>query len=60
MKKVFNSKGNDSKLAKYDGCVCEIVRELTKDEAGIDDVGKMFHIKFLGGYETDVFEDELI
>lgn len=60
MKKLFNSQGNDSKLAKYDGCMCEIVRELTRDEADIDDVGKMFHIKFMDGYETDAFDDELI
>lgn len=59
MMKVFDCKGTDSELTKYDGCLCEVERELTKDEADIDEVGKMYHIKFMDGYETDAFEDEL-
>ena len=45
MLKMFNSHSADS--------------ELTKEEADIDDVGKMYHVRFMDGYETDVFEDEL-
>lgn len=59
MIKMFDCKGTDSVLTKYDGCMCEVIRELTKDEADIDEVGRMFHIKFTDGYETDAFEDEL-
>lgn len=57
--KIFDSKGADSELAKYDGCLCEITRELTEEEADINEVGKMYHIKFIDGYETDAFADEL-
>ena len=57
--KMFDCKGTDSELTKYDDCMCEVIRELTKDEADIDEVGRMFHIKLTDGYETDVFEDEL-
>lgn len=60
MVKPFNSHGADSELKKYDNCLCEVQRELTKEEADIDDVGRMYHIKFMDGYETDAFEDELI
>ena len=59
MMKVFDCEGTDSELTKYDGCLCEVERELTKDESDIDEVGKMYHIKFMDGYETDAFEDEL-
>lgn len=59
MTKIFNSHGADSELRKYDGCSCKVIKELTKDEADIDDVGKMYTIRFKDGYETDAFEDEL-
>ena len=59
MLKMFNSHSADSELTKYDNCPCEIQRELTKEEADIDDVGKMYHVRFMDGYETYVFEDEL-
>lgn len=39
MLKTFNSHGTDSELTKYDNCLCEVQRELTKEEADIDDVG---------------------
>ena len=57
--RFFNSHGLDSKLKKYDNCLCEVTRELTEEEADIGEVGKMYHVKFADGYETDVFEDEL-
>ena len=60
MVKTFNSHGADSELKKYDNCLCEVQKELTKEEADIDDVGRMYHIKFMDGYETDAIEDELI
>lgn len=59
MMKIFDSHGTDSELMKYDGCLCEVERELTSDECDIEDVGMMYHIKFMDGYETDAFEDEL-
>lgn len=39
MLKTFNSHETDSELTKYDNCLCEVQRELTKEEADIDDVG---------------------
>lgn len=59
MLKVFNSHGADSQLKKYDNCICDVQRELTKEEADIKDIGKMYHVRFPDGYETDAFEDEL-
>lgn len=56
MLKMFNSHSADSELTKYDNCPCEIQRELTKEEADIDDVGKMYHVRFMDGYETDVLK----
>ena len=35
MLKTFNSHGTDSELTKYDNCLCEVQRELTKEEADI-------------------------
>lgn len=59
MRAIFNTHGGDSKLNERSGETVEIVRELTKDEADIDDVGKMYKIKFVDGFVTDAFEDEL-
>lgn len=59
MLKMFNSHGTDRELKKYDACLCEIQGELSEDAVDIDDVGKMYHVKFADGYETDAFEDEL-
>lgn len=60
MLKMFNCNGTDSELSKYDGRLCEVERKLTKEEVDIDEVGSMYHVKFMDGYKTDVFEDELI
>ncbi len=38
---------------------CEVVRPLTRDEADIDDVGQMYHIRFADGFEADAYDDEL-
>lgn len=36
-----------------------VLRALTEQEADIFDDGKMFHIRFEDGFETDAFADEL-
>ena len=58
-KRVFDSYGGDSSLNDRTGHVVDVLRELTKEEADIADVGRMFHVRFADGFETDVFEDEL-
>lgn len=59
MMRIFNSHGADSKMRKYDGCLCEIERKATADEVDIEDVGEMYHVRFADGYRTMAFEDEL-
>lgn len=58
-KKVYDSHNGDSKLNARTGQVVEVLRELTDREADIADVGRMFHVRFADGFETDAFEDEL-
>ena len=58
-KKVYDSHNGDSGLNARTGQVVEVLRELTDREADIADVGRMFHVRFADGFETDVFEDEL-
>ena len=58
-KKVYDSHNVDSGLNARTGQVVEVLRELTDREADIADVGRMFHVRFADGFETDVFEDEL-
>lgn len=58
--KMFSSHNIDSELDDRTGTFCEIIRELTKDEADIDDVGMMYMVRFTSdGFETAAFEDEL-
>lgn len=45
-------------LQHFNGQFCDIVRQLTRDEADIDDVGPMFLVRFADG-EISVFADEL-
>lgn len=59
MKAIFDTHGADSQLNCRSESEVEVIRELTKDECDIDEVGKMYHIKFADGFETDAFEDEL-
>lgn len=47
-------------LMQYNGQDFEILRELTEDEADVDEVGRMFKIKFQDGFITDAFEDEVL
>lgn len=56
---VFDTHNADSTLNKRSGEVVTVVRPLTKYEADIDDVGKMYKIKFSDGTMADAFEDEL-
>lgn len=58
-KKVFDPHNGDSALNSRCGHVVDVLRELTDKEADTADVGKMFHVRFTDGFETDVFEDEL-
>ena len=53
----FNT--TDSELKKYDGTEVEVIRPLSEDEADILDVGNMYKVRFIDGYERDAFEDEL-
>lgn len=56
---IFDTHGADSKLNSRSGSEVVVIRELTEDECDIEDVGKMYHIRFADGFETDAFEDEL-
>ncbi len=56
---LFDSHNGDSELNKYSGQFVEVIRPLTRDEADIDEVGKMYKVKFIDGVEADVFDDEL-
>jgi len=38
---------------------CKVIRPLTKEEADIEEIGKMYKVVFEDGTEADVFEDEL-
>ena len=57
---VFDTHGLDTSLNARTGQNVTIIRELTSKECDIEDVGRMYRIKFDDGYETDAFEDELI
>lgn len=59
MKFMFDSHGGDSKLNARTNQLVEVLRALTPQEADIDDVGPMFHIRFEDGFETTAFADEL-
>lgn len=59
MKAIFDNHGADTTLDGRSGQVVTILRELTKDEADINDVGKMYKVKFSDGYITYAFDDEL-
>ena len=59
MKFVFDTHGGDSELNHRTGQTVEILRELTEQECDIADVGRMFHVRFEDGLETDAFAYEL-
>jgi hypothetical protein len=54
----FYYSGTDTEphLGERDGRYVDVLRPLTEDEADIPD---MYKIRFLDGYETDAFGDEL-
>ncbi len=56
---IFDTHGTDSTLNCRSKSEVKVLRELTEDECDIEDVGKMYHIRFADGFETDAFEDEL-
>lgn len=59
-KLVYDSHNGDSKMNCRTGQEVQIIRELTEKEADIEDVGRMFRVRFPDGYVTDVFADELV
>lgn len=59
MKFIFDTHGSDRRLNHRSGQTVKVVRALTEKEADIEDVGKMFHVRFADGFETDAFADEL-
>lgn len=56
---LFNTHGKDSQLKKYDGRYGTIVRELSEKECDIEDVGRMYEVRFANGETVHAFEDEL-
>ena len=56
---LFNTRGQDSQLKKYDGRYGTIVRELSEKECDIEDVGRMYEVRFVTGETIHAFEDEL-
>lgn len=56
---TFDTHGADTKLDHLSGNKVVVLRELTADEYDIEEVGKMYKIRFENGFETDAFEDEL-
>lgn len=56
-KMTFNTV--DSELTKYSGTEVEVIRPLTDKECDIEEVGRMYRVRFYDGYERDAFEDEL-
>lgn len=59
MKKIFDTHGGDSELNCRSGQTVDVIRLLTKEEADLNETGPMYRIRFLDGYETDAFADEL-
>lgn len=58
-KALFDTHGGDSELNIRSGEKVFVIRELTPAECDVEDVGKMYKIRFADGFETDAFEDEL-
>lgn len=57
-KYIFNT--TDTELIRYNGTEVKIIRPLTEEEADIFDVGNMYKVRFIDGYERDAFENELL
>lgn len=56
----YDSHDADTALNHRTGEEIEILRPVTADEADIEEVGPMFKVRFPDGFETDVFEDEIV
>ena len=56
LKAIFDTHGADTELNCRSGQEVEILRELTENECDIEEVGRMYHIPFEDGLETDAFE----
>ena len=57
---IFDTHGGDSTWNERSGSRCVVVRELTRKECDIEDVGPMYRVRFEDGVETDAFIDELM
>lgn len=57
---IYDSHNADTELNSRSGSSFIIINKLTKDDCDIDEVGNMYHVRFKDGFETDVFEDEII
>ncbi len=57
---IFNTHGGYEELNDRSGSLVTVLRALTEKEVDIFNVGGVYKIKFLDGYITDAFEDELI
>ena len=58
MIRLFQSTQSD--LLQHNGKKLTIIRELTKQEADLDDVGTMYKVQLETGEELDVFKDEIL
>lgn len=57
---IYDSHNADTELNSRSGSSFIVINKLTKDDCDIDEVGNMYHVRFKDGFETDVFEDEII
>lgn len=57
---VFNSHNGDSELDERTGQKCWVLYPLSPKDYDRFDVGRMYRIRFVDGFETDAFEDELL
>ena len=58
-KAIFDTHGQDTTLNYRSGETVEILGQLDKTQADIDDVGNMYNVMFSDGFKIDAFEDEL-
>lgn len=53
-------KTTQSDLLKHNGKSFTVLRMLTKEEADLEDVGRMYKIQLSSGEILDAFEDEIV
>lgn len=57
---TYDSHGADSQLNCRTGQAVALIRSLTEAEADLMETGPMYQVRFPDGYETAVFEDEIV